>query len=121
MVNDPLTRYMFCSPGEGGAAVSSPVRPPPDDSADGRSLARDQSPHPPVRLLRGVQSGDPGHGHPTSVSADAAAAAFEQAGIGPSDVDVAQLQDTESGAEIMHMAECGFCEHGEQESHDRGR
>ena len=33
----------------------------------------------------------------------------------PADVDVAQLQDTESGAEIMHMAECGFCEHGEQE------
>jgi acetyl-CoA acetyltransferase len=26
-----------------------------------------------------------------------------------------QLQDTESGAEIMHMAENGFCEHGEQE------
>jgi acetyl-CoA C-acetyltransferase len=37
------------------------------------------------------------------------------AGIGPKDVDVAQLQDTESGAEIMHMAENGFCEHGEQE------
>lgn len=26
-----------------------------------------------------------------------------------------QLQDTESGAEVMHLAECGFCEHGEQE------
>ena len=38
------------------------------------------------------------------------------AGIGPEDIDVAQLQDTESGAEIMHMAENGFCEHGEQEA-----
>jgi acetyl-CoA acetyltransferase len=37
------------------------------------------------------------------------------AGVGPGDIDVAQLQDTESGAEIMHMAENGFCEHGEQE------
>ena len=37
------------------------------------------------------------------------------AGVGPADIDVAQLQDTESGAEIMHMAENGFCEHGEQE------
>ena len=27
----------------------------------------------------------------------------------------AQLQDTESGAEIMHMAENGFCADGEQE------
>ncbi|MGB3928228.1 MAG: thiolase family protein, partial [Sphingobium sp.] len=45
----------------------------------------------------------------------ASAAAFEMAGIGPEDIDVAQLQDTESGAEIMHMAENGFCKDGEQE------
>ena len=45
----------------------------------------------------------------------ASCAAYEQAGIGPSDIDVAQLQDTESGAEIIHMAENGFCAHGEQE------
>ncbi len=44
----------------------------------------------------------------------AAAAAFEAAGIGPEDVDVAQIQDTESGAEVMHMAETGLCKHGEQ-------
>jgi acetyl-CoA acetyltransferase len=37
------------------------------------------------------------------------------AGVGPSDIDVAQIQDTESGAEIMHMAENGFCADGEQE------
>jgi acetyl-CoA acetyltransferase len=37
------------------------------------------------------------------------------AGVGPGDIDVAQLQDTESGAEIMHMAENGFCADGEQE------
>ena len=47
---------------------------------------------------------------------DAAKAAFEMAGVGPKDIDVMQLQDTEAGAEIMHMAENGFCEHGEQES-----
>ncbi|MET0546184.1 MAG: thiolase family protein, partial [Caulobacterales bacterium] len=45
----------------------------------------------------------------------ASKAAFEAAGIGPSDIDVAQLQDTEAGAEIMHMAENGFCADGEQE------
>jgi acetyl-CoA acetyltransferase len=37
------------------------------------------------------------------------------AGMSPSEMDIAQVQDTESGAEIMHMAECGFCEDGEQE------
>jgi acetyl-CoA acetyltransferase len=46
---------------------------------------------------------------------DASRAAFEMAGVGPKDIHVAQLQDTESGAEVMHMAENGFCEHGEQE------
>ena len=30
-------------------------------------------------------------------------------------MQVAQLQDSESGAEIMHMAENGFCADGEQE------
>jgi acetyl-CoA acetyltransferase len=46
---------------------------------------------------------------------DAARAAFEEAGIGPHEIDVAQIQDTESGAEIMHMAETGLCKDGEQE------
>jgi acetyl-CoA acetyltransferase len=46
----------------------------------------------------------------------ASRAAFEAAGIGPEDIQVAQLQDTEAGAEIMHMAENGFCADGEQES-----
>ncbi len=45
----------------------------------------------------------------------ASKAAYEQAGIGPEDVDVVQLQDTDSGAEIIHMAENGFCKDGEQE------
>jgi acetyl-CoA acetyltransferase len=45
----------------------------------------------------------------------AAKAAFERAGVAPEDVDVIQLQDTDAGAEIIHMAECGFCADGDQE------
>ncbi len=45
----------------------------------------------------------------------ASRAAYEEAGIGPEDVDVIQLQDTDAGAEVIHMAENGFCAHGEQE------
>ena len=37
------------------------------------------------------------------------------AGIGPDEIDVVQVQDTEAGAEVMHLAECGFCADGEQE------
>ena len=38
------------------------------------------------------------------------------AGVGPDEIGVAQLQDTEVGAEIMHIAENGFCTDGEQEA-----
>jgi acetyl-CoA acetyltransferase len=116
MVNDPLTRYMFCSPGEGGAAVvvASPaaVRRLSGRPVDLLSVATR------TRRFGSFEVFSPaiqGTGAPSSVSADAARAAFEAAGVGPSEIDVVQLQDTESGAEIMHMAECGFCEHGEQE------
>ncbi|WKN48463.1 thiolase family protein [Nocardioides sp. Arc9.136] len=116
MVNDPLTQYMFCSPGEGGAAIVVA-----SEAVAARLGARQ------VRLLsaatrtRGFGSFEvfspsiQGQGAPSSVSSDAAAAAFEAAGVGPADIGVAQLQDTEAGAEVMHLAECGFCEHGEQE------
>jgi acetyl-CoA acetyltransferase len=49
-----------------------------------------------------------------SPTVDAAATAFARAGVRPSDVDVAQLQDTDSGSEIIHLAESGLCAHGEQ-------
>src|ERR1700742_5321354 len=45
----------------------------------------------------------------------AAKAAYEAAGIGPEDIDVSQLQDTDAGAEVIHMAETGLCADGEQE------
>jgi acetyl-CoA acetyltransferase len=45
----------------------------------------------------------------------ASRAAFEEAGIGPEGVDIIQLQDTDAGAEVIHMAEAGFCADGDQE------
>ncbi|MGW9265319.1 thiolase family protein [Gordonia terrae] len=116
MVNDPLTRYMFCSPGEGGAAIVVASA-----EATRRLGARGVSVRAISHRTRRFGSFEvfspavQGSGEPVSVTTDAATAAFEQAGIAPGEVDVAQLQDTESGAEIMHMAECGFCDHGEQE------
>jgi acetyl-CoA acetyltransferase len=112
MVNDPLTRFMFCSPGEGAAALvlCSPSVPTRDAVTLRSAVVRTRR-----RGSFEVFSPVLEAGEPTSVSRDAAAAAFDAAGLGPSDVDVLQLQDTESGAEVMHLAECGFCEDGEQE------
>ena len=77
--------------------------------------------YPAVRLLRGLQPLAVARRGPPGPTAEAAAAAFEKAGIGPEDVDLAQLQDTESGAEIMHLAETGFCKDGDQEALIRSR
>ena len=58
---------------------------------------------------------------PPGPTVDASRAAYEMAGIGPEDVDVIQLQDTDAGAEVIHLAENGFCADGEQEAARRRR
>ncbi len=115
MVSDPLTKFMFCSPAEGAAALilASEARARqiggPMIKLDA-AVMRTRPPGsfevfaPCIDVVRG--------GTATEV---AAKAAYETAGIGPADIDVAQVQDAEAGGEIMHMAENGFCKDGEQE------
>ena len=115
MINDPLTKYMFCAPGEGGVALilasEKKVRELGADAVKISGLAvRSRPPGSFEVYAPGLDVED--GGKPTIM---ASKAAFEMAGIGPEDISVAQLQDTESGAEIMHMSENGFCKDGEQE------
>ncbi len=111
----PLTQYMLCSPGEGGVALVVCRRDVVERLPDARPVWLRSvafrtrragsfevfSPSLPLELA-------------PSPTVEAAREAFEAAGVGPEDVDVVQVQDTESGAELIHLAECGFCEHGEQ-------
>lgn len=115
MVNDPLTKYMFCSPSEGGVAlILASEKKMRELGADGVRIAKIAVKTRPPDSFEVFQPGVSIRegGKPTVL---ASKAAFDGAGIGPEDIDVAQLQDTESGAEIMHMAENGFCRDGEQE------
>ena len=115
MLNYPLTQYMFCSPDEGAAAAIL-------CRAD---IARRYTSAPVFLKATALRTRRYGayevHSSWAAVEADAAPtvyasrAAYEAAGIGPEDVDVIQLQDTDSGAEIIHMAENGFCADGDQE------
>jgi len=116
MLSYPLTQYMFCSPGEGGVAIILA-------RADQAHKYTDKPIFLDAAVVRSRRFGSfevlaPSLALDWSAgpTVDTSKKAFELAGIGPEDVDVAQLQDTETGAEIMHMAENGFCEHGEQES-----
>ena len=115
MLNYPLRQLMFCAPDEGAAAAV---------------LCRADVAHrytsTPIYLRASVlrtrrfgayevHSSWAAIDGEVSPTVYASRAAYEEAGIGPLDVDVAQLQDTDSGAEIIHMAENGLCADGEQE------
>jgi acetyl-CoA acetyltransferase len=116
MVCDPLRQYHFCSPSEGAAAMVV-------CRAD---LARRFTSEPillradvfKTRLYGSFETMSPSNParDVPSPTVQASRAAYEAAGLGPEDVDVAQVQDTEAGHEVMHMAENGFCKDGEQEA-----
>ena len=115
MLNHPLTQYMFCSPDEGAAALVLCRADVAHRYTDRPIFLRASTVR--TRRLGAFEVHSPwlpaeeGEG-PTQ---DASRAAFETAGIGPEDVDVIQLQDTDAGAEVIHLAENGFCADGDQE------
>jgi acetyl-CoA acetyltransferase len=115
MVSDPLRKFMFCSPAEGGAALILTtekearrlgVKAVYVDAMEMRTRRYGSFEVYETSLAKRVSP---------SATQDASQAAFVSAGIGPEDIDVIQLQDTEVGAEIMHMSENGFCADGGQE------
>ena len=115
MVSDPYSKYMFCSPAEGGVAliIASEKKARELGCSPIRLKAATMRTRPPGSFEVFAPSIDIERGG--SATAIASADAYRLAGIGPGEINVAQLQDTEAGAEIMHMAENGFCRDGEQE------
>ncbi|WP_408589118.1 thiolase family protein [Novosphingobium sp.] len=117
MVSDPYSKFMFCSPAEGGVALilASEKKARELGKPLVRLKAATMRTRPPKSFEVFAPSIDIGGGTATATRI-ASADAFRMAGIGPEDIALAQLQDTEAGAEIMHMAENGFCADGEQEA-----
>jgi acetyl-CoA acetyltransferase len=115
VLNYPLTQYMFCAPDEGAAAVIM-------CRGDIAHRYTDKPVYVRATEIRTRRFGAY-EVHATSAPLEqdasptvyAAKAAYEVAGIGPEDVDIAQLQDTDAGAEVIHMAETGLCADGDQE------
>jgi acetyl-CoA acyltransferase len=101
MVAAPLTRSM-CSPVSNGAAAVVVV----SDAVRSRIDAM------PVQVVgMGMASQDPrSPATPSSVAADRAYAA---AGVGPDDIDVAELHDAAAPAELILMEAVGLCGAGQ--------
>ncbi|GCE42567.1 3-ketoacyl-CoA thiolase (acaB-12) [Rhodococcus wratislaviensis] len=114
LINYPLRQFMVCSPSEGAVALVVCHPHVADKYTDTPIFVR-------AATLRSRQYGSfelfqtslP-HDLPPTPSQLASRAAFESSGLTPADIHLWQLQDTESGAEVMHMAEVGLCEHGAQ-------
>lgn len=113
MVTDPLRLYMLCSPDDGAAAAivcsekvarkyaSRPI----EVAACVHAVSR-------FPLLNASSFCATDAGNP-SVLAMTSQRAYERAGLGPADLDLAEVQDTDSFSEIENCEELGFCARGE--------
>jgi acetyl-CoA acetyltransferase len=106
MICDPLTLPQCCPRGDGAAAVVLVAG----------KIARKYSAIP-ISVAASVQvSGTyPDDRSYTFFDTDvrAAAAAYKMAGLGPEDIDLAEVHDCFSVAEIIHYEDLGFCRKGE--------
>ena len=106
MICDPLTLYQCCPRGDGAAAVILA-------SAD---TARRYTTKPIyVAASVHVTGSYPDDQSYTFFDADVrgAKAAYEMAGMGPADMDLAEVHDCFATAEIVHYEDLGFCSKGE--------
>lgn len=106
IVAHPLTLMQCCPTGDGAAAAILVSGKLARQAAEGKAVR--------VRAVQLVS----GHYDPVREIASfeatvrAARLAYEEAGIGPQDVDVAEVHDCFSIAEIVHYEDLGFCERG---------
>jgi acetyl-CoA acetyltransferase len=113
LVCEPLRLYMLCSPNEGAAAVVLSAAPPAGNGPAVRIAAATLRSHLPGNVLgeHTPLSGlaDDGIASPTELAAHEA---YECAGVGPADLDVVELQDTDSARELLSYEELGLCPKG---------
>ena len=117
VVCEPLHLFMLCSPNEGAAAVVLRRAGRERAGRAGRvtlesAVLRSHLPGSVLgeaSPLAGID--DTTITPPTTLAAEAA---YEEAGIGPEDVDVVECQDTDAARELLGWEELGLCARGEQ-------
>lgn len=107
VIAEPLTRLSCCPVSDGAAAVVLA-----SEKVARRYTAR------PVRIAAAVMASGIRNGvgmadDHSEMTIRAAKKAYEQAGIGPGDVDLCELHDPFTIAELVHYEDLGFCKAGE--------
>jgi acetyl-CoA acetyltransferase len=117
VVCEPLHLWMLCTPNEGAAAVVLSRGAGTDAAGPHAGRVRLDA-----AVLRSLLAGSVlNESTPMSGLADesvpapstlAATAAYEEAGIGPDDLDVVECQDTDAARELLSYEELGLCRPG---------
>lgn len=107
MIADPITLFQCCPTGDGaGAAVLCSL-----------DKARKYTSHPILIKASVLVSGkfEPGFRDMTTpeITVRASKITYEMAGLGPKDIDVAEVHDAFSIAELLYYEALGFCGRGE--------
>jgi acetyl-CoA acetyltransferase len=107
VIADPITLFQCCPTGDGaGAAVLCSL-----------DKARKYTSHPILIKASVLVSGkfEPGFRDMTApeITVRACRIAYEKAGLGPKDVDVVEVHDAFSIAELLYYEALGFCGRGE--------
>lgn len=104
MVAEPLTRPM-CSPIGDGAAAAIVVS---------EKKARELGIRNPVRVLASVLHSGWDHGMDEAGTTEVCAReAYEEAGVGPGDIDCVECHDASAPAELITYESIGLCKKGE--------
>lgn len=113
MISDPLTSMMAAAVGQGAAAIVlaradlarrlQPDRP----GVVVRASVLESERYTPHHLFAGPVVG------PQDMTRSAARAAYEQAGVGPEDIDLVQVHDAFPIEELLYYELLGFCADGE--------
>ena len=113
VVCDPLTLYMFCAPNDGAAAVvlcsQKAAKKYTNKPVTLASCAHRLNPYPEMNV--GNYFGSKTDNKP--VTTLAALEAYEKAGIGPEDLSLVELQDTDASHEIFFTEDLLLCKEGE--------
>ncbi len=115
MIADPLTAMMACPVDDGAACV---ILGHPELA---RRLRPDRALVRPISSTLQTETYTRGHTFlgpvvgPSSMTRDTAAQAYEEAGIGPDDVDLALCHDAFANEELEYYELLGFCPAGDGE------
>jgi acetyl-CoA acyltransferase len=102
-IAEPLTLLMCSAIADGAAAVVL---------ASAGAVPHEHHPRILVRASQSVSGFTPANDSEPGASAICSGQAYEEAGVGPVEIDVAEVHDAMAPGELLHYEQLGFCQPG---------